>query len=258
MFSFRTPNGVIYKITNLKNGKVYIGKTIQTLKRRWSQHKADTTRGKQTFLCLAIKKYEVSNFKIEQLEYCKDIKDLNEAEKRYIRKYKSNAIKYSNPSYGYNMTDGGETFRILKGEEHPQFTPIDFDDLKDLINRGYTIEEISDEFKVGHTVIENRVNDLGYSNIFKTRKELGGLEAWDKKRRERMRKSAIGKIISEETKDLWSKQRSGSSNPRYIKIERKKLIKAIKECGGKTKRNFTLIDIATFLDISKNTAMKKF
>ena len=73
-----------------------------------------------------------------------------------------------------------------------------------------------------------------------------------------MRKSATGKIISEETKDLWSKQRSGSSNPRYIKIERKKLIKAIKECGGKTRGNFTLIDIANFLDIGKNTAMKKF
>ena len=72
------------------------------------------------------------------------------------------------------MTDGGETFRILRGEKHPQFTPIDLDNLKDLINRGYTIEEISDEFKVGHTVIENRVNDLGYSNIFKARKGLEG------------------------------------------------------------------------------------
>ncbi|MFX0022662.1 MAG: GIY-YIG nuclease family protein [Candidatus Hermodarchaeota archaeon] len=258
MSTIRTPYGIIYRITNLKNGKVYIGKTIQTLKRRWSQHIADSTRGKQTFLCLAIKKYKALNFKIEQIHDCKNKKDLNESEQNFIRKYKSNAMNYSNPSYGYNMTDGGETFRILRGEEHPQFTPIDFVDLKDLINLGYTIEEISDEFKVGHTVIENRVNDLGFGNISEARKELEGLENWNKKRRDRMRISAIGKIISKETKDIWRKQRSGSNNPRYIKIEREYLIEAIKKIGRTTKRNFTLIDAANFLGISKNTAMRKF
>ena len=30
--------GMIYKITNTVNDKVYIGQTIQQLKRRWNQH----------------------------------------------------------------------------------------------------------------------------------------------------------------------------------------------------------------------------
>jgi len=31
--------GVIYKITNTVNGKVYIGQTVSTISHRWNQHK---------------------------------------------------------------------------------------------------------------------------------------------------------------------------------------------------------------------------
>ena len=30
--------GYIYKVTNIKNGLVYIGQTIQTIEKRWYQH----------------------------------------------------------------------------------------------------------------------------------------------------------------------------------------------------------------------------
>ena len=30
--------GIIYKITNTINGKVYIGKTLETMEKRWKEH----------------------------------------------------------------------------------------------------------------------------------------------------------------------------------------------------------------------------
>ena len=43
---------IIYKITNLINGKIYVGQTQQTLKQRIGQHK----RAKNTLIGKAIKK----------------------------------------------------------------------------------------------------------------------------------------------------------------------------------------------------------
>ena len=34
----------IYKITNLINGKIYIGKTLDTIEKRWKDHKSDSVR----------------------------------------------------------------------------------------------------------------------------------------------------------------------------------------------------------------------
>lgn len=30
--------GYIYKVTNTINGKIYVGQTIRTIKKRWKQH----------------------------------------------------------------------------------------------------------------------------------------------------------------------------------------------------------------------------
>ena len=36
--------GIIYKITNTINGKVYIGKTLETMEKRWKEHQKDSMR----------------------------------------------------------------------------------------------------------------------------------------------------------------------------------------------------------------------
>ena len=49
---------IVYKVTNLINNKIYIGKTVQTLKRRISQHKHDALKkDSQIKFHRAVRKY---------------------------------------------------------------------------------------------------------------------------------------------------------------------------------------------------------
>lgn len=57
--------GSIYKITNLINGKVYIGQTTQPIEKRFKSH---CYKDGCTKLYNAMKKYGKSNFSIELLE----------------------------------------------------------------------------------------------------------------------------------------------------------------------------------------------
>jgi GIY-YIG catalytic domain len=50
-----------YIITNLVNGKRYIGKTVQSLAARWRGHLASVRRGSSCYLRHAIRKYNVTD-----------------------------------------------------------------------------------------------------------------------------------------------------------------------------------------------------
>ena len=92
----------IYKITNITNGKSYIGKTMKTIQERWDEHCHEYTkeRSEKRPLYAAMKKYGVENFKIEQVEECSDT-ILNERECYWIE-------YYGTFKYGYNATLGGD------------------------------------------------------------------------------------------------------------------------------------------------------
>lgn len=63
----------IYKITNLINGKIYIGQTRKTLKERFDKHAS--ARGKSSLpLYVDMKNFGVYNFKIELIEIAKNPK----------------------------------------------------------------------------------------------------------------------------------------------------------------------------------------
>lgn len=89
--------GVVYLITNLINGKQYVGQTIKKVSYRFNEHaRANTLIGK------AIRKYGRENFKIKVLEKCYSYDELNAAEMKWIKK-----LNTKDPN-GYNKTDGGE------------------------------------------------------------------------------------------------------------------------------------------------------
>ena len=92
----------IYKITNKVNGKLYIGKTLNSIESRFKEHIADSQRGNKQHrpLYKAFNKYGIENFKIELIEEC-SIENLNAREIYWIAKF--NTFKC-----GYNATKGGD------------------------------------------------------------------------------------------------------------------------------------------------------
>lgn len=93
--------GTIYKITNIKTGKVYIGKTTKSLNYRLQGHINNAGKGNNFKLSLAIRKYGKENFIIKPIDFAETRDELNEKEVYYISEYKS-------LEDGYNMTIGGE------------------------------------------------------------------------------------------------------------------------------------------------------
>lgn len=98
----RVSMGYIYKITNIKNNKIYIGQTKNFPQRRWTEHKRDYGDG-DTYLYNAMKKHGVENFKFEVIESDINIEDLNDREIYWIEKLNS----FCDYGKGYNLTKGG-------------------------------------------------------------------------------------------------------------------------------------------------------
>lgn len=94
----------IYLTTNLINGKKYIGKHYGLLD--------DGYLGSGKVFKEAVQKYGKENFSRQILEFCLNQKDLNEAEKRWIKIF--NAVEDSN---FYNLEaggQGGQNYQTLK------------------------------------------------------------------------------------------------------------------------------------------------
>lgn len=91
--------GVIYKITNLINNKVYIGQTKQKPPiKRFRGHIYDAKRNIKMSISRAIKKYGKENFTFTVLCTCNSSTELNKQEEYFINYYQSN-----NKKLGYNI-----------------------------------------------------------------------------------------------------------------------------------------------------------
>jgi group I intron endonuclease len=89
---------IIYKITNIVTGKIYIGQTTMSLKRRWAVHKA----AKRTSpLTSSLKKHGTDKFIIEEIDRAASLEELSTLEIFYIKSLDSLYPK------GYNLSSGG-------------------------------------------------------------------------------------------------------------------------------------------------------
>lgn len=97
----------IYKITNLINGKIYVGQSID-ITDRWKQHiyKAfnHNERAFDSPIHQAFRKYGKDNFRFEVLEEC-SANELDNRERYWIKKLNS-----LSPN-GYNISPGGQKFK---------------------------------------------------------------------------------------------------------------------------------------------------
>lgn len=90
----------IYCIINKVNQKRYIGQSVD-IKRRWAQEQK--MKSLNEHLLRSMQKYGLENFEFIILEECSsDL--LNEREKYYINLYNT-----TNPNFGYNKIDGGDS-----------------------------------------------------------------------------------------------------------------------------------------------------
>jgi group I intron endonuclease len=105
--------GIIYKATNIINGKVYIGKTIKTLRKRKSNHKFQSLKGDRRYMFqIALLDEGFENFTWEQIDTAENEADLNAKEELWVAHYKAN-----DPQYGYNGTGGGNGFKAKHTED---------------------------------------------------------------------------------------------------------------------------------------------
>lgn len=104
----------IYKSTNKKSGKSYIGIDINWPKRKIA-HKSAVTKGSLLVFHNAMRSYGVDCFEWEVLEVGEEYEyGLKEREPYFIQEHNTHYLKGN----GYNMTDGGEgTFGWVPSDE---------------------------------------------------------------------------------------------------------------------------------------------
>ena len=138
--------GYIYKITNTLNNKIYIGQTVKTVQKRFTQHKNNANKSyfSQIVLYKAFNKYGFENFKCETLEEVPNEK-LDEREKYWIEYYDS----YFN---GYNSTLGGRATQLYDW------------DVDDIIERYQILKSaraVAKEIGCDHSTIDHILNQNG-------------------------------------------------------------------------------------------------
>lgn len=162
--------GIIYKIRNKINNKIYIGQTINDFDIRYSGGNIYNTDN--THLKRSINKYGIENFEIDKnfdIAYSKE--ELDKLEDMYIKIYDT-----TNRGYGYNKRYGGANGRLTeetkhkmseanKGEKHPLYGKHHSEETKNKIS----------EAKKGKTTREKNGNYKGFVIIYKDGAVLKGL-----------------------------------------------------------------------------------
>lgn len=212
----------IYKIRNILNNKIYIGRSLN-IEKRFREHKhVEKAKVPHSYpIARAINKYGIINFEFIIIEVVTDYLKLDERELYWIKYYKSN-----DPNFGYNIridcrTNTGfkhtkETKNKLsiltkKQWENPEFGKVISEcnrkRLKDPEVQKKLQEAAKSKTYYGHT---------GHKHSEETRKKMSkgrkGKPAWNKglkmlvgykhteETKQKISKSHIGKKQSEETK----------------------------------------------------------
>lgn len=187
------PFGIIYKATNLINGKCYIGQTICSFSKRKALHKfmSKTKNFRKGYFCCALNHYGIDNFKWEIL--CDNVP----IELLDIRETMKIIINHTHRSEGgYNLTWGGCGLRGYKLSN----------ETKEKIRQANTGKKRTDESKK-----KMSLSHLGMIHTEETK--------------EKMSKSRTGIVFSEEWKNnisIGAKKRGISAETRKKQWESRK------------------------------------
>lgn len=228
-----TFKGIIYRVTNSVNGKIYIGKTTYDLrKRKWMHHSASKRKIDNSYFHKAIRKYGTESFIWEEIDSASTEEDLNKLEIKHIAEYKE---KYPI----YNLTAGGEgstgyrhsveakreMSKRRKGKPLGPFTEEHRENLRKAnLGKKHTKEHRE---KVSKSLIGNK-RCVGFKkspeSIEKFRRSHSGEKNWN-----------YGKHLSDETKEKIAATKRGK--PSWAKG--KKFTKEHCENISKAKKNIS-------------------
>ena len=161
------PFGIIYKVTNLINGKCYIGQTTNLAKRLVSHKKSNSS-----IFHKAIKKYGWINFSFEIVKECTSKEELNLMETFMIIIHKSH-IKEN----GYNITWGGEGGDVFTNNP----------------NKEKIREKMSKRMKLNNPMFGKNHTE---ETIVKMKNHI-----FTEEHKEKIKVKATGRILTEETKE---------------------------------------------------------
>lgn len=160
----------IYKVTNLIDGKIYIGQHIGTVKNYFAGG---------TYINRAIKKHGKDNFKREIIiegDFTRE--ELDELEIKYI--YEFCSYFHDHPNKGYNLTTGGagqrelkhteKTIKLLRETSKSRKSVIQLDMDGNYIGRFSSIRYASKKLKIEITCILRCCKERG----LKRNKSAGG------------------------------------------------------------------------------------
>lgn len=171
---------IIYKATNLINGKNYIGQTVKTLKERKSGHVRKSEHGSKYCFHNAIKKYGVETFVWEIICSCQSKDEADVREREFIKVFNAKV-----PS-GYNMTDGGEGTVGCHPSEETRIKA-----------------SVAQKMFIQRT---GKVNFLGMKHTPESRAKISAAQTGKKRgpfsdeHKEKIRRALAGRTISEEQK----------------------------------------------------------
>lgn len=118
---------IIYKATNLRNNKSYIGATILSLKDRKSRHIRSAKSQQVKIEGEFYKDLIEDEFEWSILDKSSNIEDLRELEKIYIKKYKPNIYNKTNGGEGlYEASDDLRRIRSINssGKNNPMYNTV--------------------------------------------------------------------------------------------------------------------------------------
>ena len=93
--------GVIYLITHISQNKFYVGQTMQRLEERWGDHLSSAKKKSGQLIARVINQFGASDFKIEILSPANTKNELNQLERKWIKKLRTLV------PFGYNAAKGG-------------------------------------------------------------------------------------------------------------------------------------------------------
>jgi len=230
----------IYKIHNKINGKLYIGKTVKTLNQRWNSHVRMAKKKTNRCLYDAMNKYGYDNFEIISICQASNIKELEQLEKSYIKKFKT-----LDRAYGYNMTEGGDggpmpPESLKKMIEKKTGVPLT-EEHKQKISKahmGRPKGPMSDKQKkkLSKALKEKWETDEEYAEKVRSNNQMAGKTGEEhhffgkkhsRETKKKISQAGIGRKNSEKQKETARKKWQSEGNPNYKYIDTKKLVNLV-------------------------------